>query len=405
MNHSENNNHMIRIFDLVLAISLSVIILPLTLISILISLAHKKNPVQFIHTYNLAGDSIILKKWSSPPMQKTALLLDVILGKISFCGIPISKSTHTPRKTVNTSLQTGIYSLFENTQRAAISNLDIRTAIAKHEHNNHLSFHIKILIQGLINQITANKEKLKDYHIFSVFGIKINNLTMAEAVHWVTSSDNSHYCRIAYFVNTHSINLSFDNPQLKDCINKADRVFADGAGVRIAARHIGIHLKENVNGTDMLPLLCDNASRKNKSIFLLGGKFDIAEKAKKCLLKQYPNLVIAGTHHGFFDQKNSSEIIRMVNDSGADILLLGLGSPHQEIWLAENRHRLSTGTALAVGGLFDFFSGRIPRAPSWLREAGMEWVFRLLMEPRAKFRRYVLGNPLFIWRVLFSKHI
>ena len=100
---------------------------------------------------------------------------------------------------------------------------------------------------------------------------------------------------------------------------------------------------------------------------------------------------------------DNDQIVEAINAAQADVLLVALGSPIQEDWVMANRLRLKVGTAIAVGGLFDFLSGNIPRAPLWMRELGLEWVFRLIQEPRVKFTRYVIGNPLFLWRAFVLK--
>jgi N-acetylglucosaminyldiphosphoundecaprenol N-acetyl-beta-D-mannosaminyltransferase len=112
-------------------------------------------------------------------------------------------------------------------------------------------------------------------------------------------------------------------------------------------------------------------------------------------------VTIAGTHHGYFNHATESEgIVDLVNRSSADILLVAFGVPLQEKWIAANHSRLQTSVCMGVGGLFDFYSGNTRRAPRWLRELGLEWVYRILQEPGRMWQRYVVGNPLFLYRVL-----
>ena len=234
---------------------------------------------------------------------------------------------------------------------------------------------------------------------FSIFGLDVDNVSMNEAVDWVLRPKLKP--EYAVFVNAHSINTMYQQNTLKKAILSARRVFADGSGIRLAAKHNGIEVRANVNGTDMLPVLCEKASQQGLKLYLLGAAPDVADKAASNLQARYPGLEIAGTQHGYFDKngEDNDAVIDAINKSGADILLVAFGSPVQEQWLQENTHRLNVRSALAVGGLFDFFSGRIPRAPLWMRKAGIEWVWRLLQEPKAKFSRYVLGNPLFMLRL------
>lgn len=239
---------------------------------------------------------------------------------------------------------------------------------------------------------------------FSIFDIEIDNLTMQESINRILCSNRkskNKRSRIAYFVNANTLNQSYVSIDLKNIFNRSDLVFADGYGVKLAAKRKGVVVKDNVNGTDMLPLLCDAACVKNKSIFMLGSAPGVAKDAAKELRKSFPSLNIVGCHHGFIDTQNSMEIVNKINASGANILLVGMGTPIQETWLDKNAHHLETDIAIAVGGLFDFFSNRIPRAPFFFRKNGMEWVWRLIQEPRVKFYRYVIGNPLFLLRMSF----
>jgi exopolysaccharide biosynthesis WecB/TagA/CpsF family protein len=240
--------------------------------------------------------------------------------------------------------------------------------------------------------------RLHENRTFSVFGIKINNANLAEALKWMFSTRSLPSCEIGFFVNVNSINIALKNSQFKNTLQSANRVFADGSGIRLAASHTGERLRANLNGTDLLPHICRAAVENNKSIYLLGSDVGIAEAAANNLKNEFVGLQVAGCHHGYFKNSENEKIINEVNESGAHICLVALGSPLQETWLLENAHRLNCSTALAVGGLLDFYSGKIPRSPSWLRELGFEWVWRLLQEPVGKFNRYVVGNPVFLIR-------
>jgi exopolysaccharide biosynthesis WecB/TagA/CpsF family protein len=236
--------------------------------------------------------------------------------------------------------------------------------------------------------------------IFSLFGLGIHNVDMHSALDKVMRKVEK--TQTVCFVNVNTFNLAREHQSLNDAVNDADWVFADGSGVRMAAKRQGISLKDNVNGTDLLPLLCSRAAEEQAGLYFLGASPGVADTAAKKLQEKYPGLIISGAHHGFFDKDHSDEVIKEINGSGARILLVAFGSPIQEQWLKQNRHLLRVDTALAVGGLFDFFSGRISRAPLWFRKRGLEWVWRLLMEPRNKFHRYVIGNPKFLWRCFWQ---
>jgi len=149
----------------------------------------------------------------------------------------------------------------------------------------------------------------------------------------------------------------------------------------------------------MFPLLCEAAAREHVPIYLLGAKPGVAQATADNMVERYPNLTVAGVRDGYFNAEEEDAVVEAINESGARILLVAFGAPRQELWLEQWRDRLAPPVCMGVGGLFDFYSGRIARAPAWMREMGLEWVFRLLQEPGRMWRRYVIGNPLFLYRV------
>jgi len=237
-----------------------------------------------------------------------------------------------------------------------------------------------------------------------LFGIKFANLTMVEAVALIEKMvATGHGNETFYFVNPDCLNKTFCDSDYQEILAKADNVFPDGIGLTIACKLMGSPLKENVNGTDMLPYLCAMVAAKGYKLFLLGGRPGVAENMADNITEKY-GVTVAGTHHGFFHhEKENSAVLEVINASGADIVLVAFGAPLQEKWIAANRSKLQTKAALGVGGLFDFYSGNTRRAPRWLREMGLEWLYRILQEPGRMWKRYVIGNPLFLLRVLLWK--
>ena len=180
-------------------------------------------------------------------------------------------------------------------------------------------------------------------------------------------------------------------------------VFGDGSGIRLAGRINRQPMRDNVNGTDMFPLLCARAAAHNYSIFLLGAQPGVADEAAARMLASHPGLRIAGARHGYFSEAETDALLDAINASGADVLLVALGVPRQEHWIAAHRARIKGSAAIAVGGLFDYYGERIPRAPLYWRRAGLEWAWRLCMEPRRMWKRYLIGNFTFVARILWWK--
>jgi len=142
--------------------------------------------------------------------------------------------------------------------------------------------------------------------------------------------------------------------------------------------------------------------KKGHSLYLLGGAPGIAQKAGLMLSEKYPGLEIAGAHHGFFEKDGMANniILSKINDRSPDILLVGFGSPLQEGWIHDNFERIDATVVWAVGGLFDFVSGNVRRGPRLMVDHGLEWLFRLIVEPGRLWKRYLIGNSLFVGRVL-----
>ncbi len=198
------------------------------------------------------------------------------------------------------------------------------------------------------------------------------------------------------FINAHCVNVLEQDKAYRAALEAADYLLPDGSGLAIAARLAGVDLGENLNGTDLFPEICREAAARGVAVFLLGGKPGVAAVAASAMRQRFPDLRIAGTRHGFWEEYEESALLDEVNTSGAGILLVGMGVPRQEKWIAARRHRLTASVVMGVGGLFDYYSGAIPRAPRLLRATGMEWIWRLAQEPKRLFARYILGNPVFL---------
>ncbi|MEM9356280.1 MAG: WecB/TagA/CpsF family glycosyltransferase [Pseudomonadota bacterium] len=236
--------------------------------------------------------------------------------------------------------------------------------------------------------------------IVRFLGLDVTDTTLESASHWIVAQAQDKTPTNIGFVNAHFVNLVHEQVGLGETIKQFDCFYADGIGVKIAARAEGVALTDNVNGTDLFPILCRQAAAGNVGLFLLGGQTGIAAAAAANMEARSPGLTVSGTASGHFvDSRDEQTTIEQINASGAEILLVGMGMPIQEQWIIRNRHRLAPSVIIAVGGLFDFYSGRIRRAPKALRDNGLEWAWRLAMEPRRLFNRYVIGNVKFLVRV------
>ncbi|WP_353228027.1 WecB/TagA/CpsF family glycosyltransferase [Novosphingobium sp.] len=239
-------------------------------------------------------------------------------------------------------------------------------------------------------------ETLRQIPRARLFGLDLVVSTRAHVADELVAMARSSECVTVQFVNAHCVNIAQTNPAYRDALARADFLLPDGSGMAIAASLAGAQLGENLNGTDLFPELCRRAAERGQSIYLLGGKPGIATAAAQAMVDRYPALRIAGTRDGFWNTGDDDRVVAEINASGAAIVLVGLGVPRQEIWIDQFRDRLMAHVVMGVGGLFDYYSGAIPRAPAAIRRVGCEWMWRLAQEPRRLFARYVLGNPRFL---------
>jgi N-acetylglucosaminyldiphosphoundecaprenol N-acetyl-beta-D-mannosaminyltransferase len=235
----------------------------------------------------------------------------------------------------------------------------------------------------------------------TLFDVTFLNVRMQQALELITEAIKAGTQKTIYFVNADCLNKSIRDKTYFQILKQGDYIFADGSGIKLGCKIMGQEVLDNVNGTDLLPRLCDLAVKNDFSLYLLGAKPGVAAKMKMNLEKHYPGIKILGEQNGFFDKNSNVEnqIIQSINDLQPDILLVALGVPSQEKWIHEHKKNLLPKMIIGVGGLFDFYSGNIPRAPVWLRKRGLEWTYRLYQEPRRLFKRYIIGNPLFLYRV------
>jgi N-acetylglucosaminyldiphosphoundecaprenol N-acetyl-beta-D-mannosaminyltransferase len=239
-----------------------------------------------------------------------------------------------------------------------------------------------------------------------VFGIPIELAQPAEMLRTITGWVGSGTPHRVMYVNAHVVNESRAIPELRRALESAELVYCDGYGVRLAARVLEVPVPHRMTGADWvwgLTALCEAAG---SSLYLLGSDPPIAQQAAARLKRWYPDLNIAGSHHGYFDldSPHSERVIEDINSRDPDIVIVGMGTPKQELWVQRNAHRLNADVLWTVGALLDYIAGRVPRAPRWLSDNGLEWIFRLAVEPHRMWKRYLLGNPAFLSRVMNERN-
>lgn len=339
----------------------------------------------------------------SGPGRNLGLLVEVLQGKLSFLGprplAPSEAALVGPSASVRFAVKPGLISLHALRQRTRVAHQSELESDRELYYADTLRFRVGLLVRYVLTCFLGTAADRPCPPVLEFFGVSITNTTMAEAIDWLVERARSRTPSLVAFVNPDCLNIAYRNEEYRKVLRTAARVLPDGSGVNLGCKVLGVSLAANVNGTDLFPRLCERAAAEGLSLFLLGGRPGVAEDAAKNMVQRFPSLRFAGTSPGYLEADEEKKVIDRVNTSGADFLLVGLGAPRQELWLARTAQFLEAPVRLGVGGLFDYYSGRIPRAPLWLRELGLEWTWRLLMEPRRLWKRYLVGNPLFLYRV------
>lgn len=232
-----------------------------------------------------------------------------------------------------------------------------------------------------------------------VLGVGFDNLTLEEAVEAgmdLVRAPGAHY---VVTPNPEIVEVCRADPAVMDIVNHADLVLADGVGVVKGAAMLGTPLKGKVPGIEFAMGLMGKLAKEGRSIYLLGAKPGVAELAGKRLVKQYPGLKIAGTHDGYFQE--DAPVAETIRASGADVVLVCLGAPKQEKWMAQNGAATGAHLLCGLGGSLDVFAGVVERAPKFWCDHGLEWFYRLCKEPRRIGRMMKL--PLFLVHVKQEK--
>lgn len=233
---------------------------------------------------------------------------------------------------------------------------------------------------------------------------KIHNLNMQETLSCIEEAILNNKQLHHTVVNAGKIVAMQTDEQLRQSVNEADIINADGQAVVWASKILNKPLKERVAGVDLMGNLVEMAAKKGYKIYLLGAEEEVVSKLAGQYKQEYSSDLVAGYRNGYFTKEEEIQIVKDIASSGAHILFVAISSPKKENFLYEHREALKElNFIMGVGGSFDVFAGKVKRAPEWMQKTGLEWFYRLIQEPKRMWRRYLIGNTKFIYLVFKEK--
>jgi len=338
------------------------------------------------------------------PGRQLAALFNVLKGDVALAGPRARGRDESPADTgavlaERYAVRPGMISPFGLRRRVGIAHDAEADSDREFVYTRTAGSSVSLLLRALLGSLITGSGERRTPETLRFFGIDMANTTMDEALAWLTTRARQRQRTLLAFVNPDCLNTAYRNPDYRQVLQQANRVLPDGIGINVGCRIKGIAMRANLNGTDLFPRLCEALEESGQSIYLLGAKPGRAEATAKAMRERFPQLRVAGTRDGYFEADEERAVVEEINASGADILLVAMGAPRQELWLTRYQDALQVPVRMGVGGLFDYYSGSIPRAPMWMREVGLEWVWRIMQEPGRMWKRYIIGNPLYLYRV------
>ena len=398
----------LRRMDIALAlIALVLLALPMALALLL----GRRSSVQYVGCLNQVferwqirfADTFLGRLLTRSGAGSWPTLLNILKGELAWVGHrPIPATSGRDYHTALSLVRPGLVSIWEIRQRTAVDFGSELEADLEYLGRRCVQHDFALLLRALLVRWMPLPGQTDQPRI-CVGDVSFDNVNMEQAVQRISKMLDGAQAQQVSFVNPACVNIASSDRGYRRLLARAALVLPDGIGIKIAANMLGVPLKQNVNGTDLFPRLCELFERRNASIFLLGGQPGVAERVAEEIRSRWPALRIAGLRDGFFSVAQEGEVAAQVSASGADAVLVARGVPMQDVFIDRHLHQLGVKVAIGVGGLFDFVSGRINRAPTWMRDSGLEWIYRLLQEPSRMWRRYLLGNFTFLGRILLQR--
>lgn len=233
-----------------------------------------------------------------------------------------------------------------------------------------------------------------------ILGVRVDLVDMEQTLEIIEEFIHSRKVHQIVVVNVAKIVKAIHDQKLKNILGQAALSGADGMPVVWVSRLFGHPIPGRVNGTDLMNKLVELSAKKGYRIFFFGARPEVVKRVVTIYSELYPSLEIAGYHHGYFEQKDEEAIANMIRNSNADILFVAFGSPKKEKFIDKYKEIMNVPVIHGVGGSFDVVAGVTKRAPLWMQQSGLEWLYRFLQEPKRMWRRYLITNTLFIYYLL-----
>jgi len=368
--------------------------------------------LQRIRCQGLQGQVFDMPHWQWQPGRRARLaarfglgalpaLWNVVRGEMRLCGprpLPIDEPVPDAVLSWRQAMTPGLIGLWSLRQRTSIDYGGEWSSDREQLERRSARHELGLMLRRGFASLYAPSSRPAAEDRLLIDTLLVGSHTMGEALGLIETSLDAPLAAPmkVCFVNPDCVNIARRNAAYRTNVNQAELVLPDGIGMRIAANMLGARFKQNVNGTDLFPRLCERLAQRGGSLYLLGARPGVPEQVAQWLSRNHPDLRLAGYRHGYFDVTDTDQVVADIRASEADVLLVAMGVPSQERWIEAHAAACGVRVAMSVGGLFDFVSGRIPRAPMWLRELGLEWTYRLWQEPARMWRRYLVGNISFL---------
>jgi len=245
--------------------------------------------------------------------------------------------------------------------------------------------------------LRVDREGMQRGPSVQLFGLRMDNLSLEETVSRVNAFIARGGVHQHVAVNVDKIVKADRDPHIREVVNGCDLVSVDGQAVVWASRFLGQPIKERVTGIDLMVRLFGEAEERGYRLYLLGARKEVVERVVEEARGRFPGIEIAGWRDGYFSPVEESLVAEEIARARPDILFVAMTSPRKELFLARWKDRIGAPFVMGVGGSFDVMAGRVRRAPRWMQRAGLEWLFRLMQEPRRMWRRYLVEDVRFLW--------